>query len=111
MKLVDISHGPDWISWVGFAFFLVVSIVLISGHGAGFIAGYNTASKEEQAKYNTKKLCRVTGIGMAVIALLILVMSIWEAVLPAYTAYIALGIISVDCVAIIVLGNTYCKNK
>ena len=68
MKLADLSTGPDWVVYVGFIIFAVLSIVLISGHGSWLISGYNTASKEEKAKYNEKKLCRTMGIGMSVIA-------------------------------------------
>ena len=55
MKLADLSTGPDWVVYVGFIIFAVLSIVLISGHGSWLISGYNTASKEEKAKYNEKK--------------------------------------------------------
>lgn len=109
MKLSDISNGPDWIIWVGFSIFLVLSVILISGHGSWLIAGYNMASKEEKAKYDKKKLCRTTGCGMAVIAILILVMGLFEDVLPAVFAYISLGIVVVDCFVIIVVSNTICK--
>ena len=43
-----ISSGADWIMWVVFVIFLMISIILLSGHGSGFISGYNTASKEEK---------------------------------------------------------------
>ena len=111
MKLADISHGPGWIIWIGFAIFAVISIMLISGHGSWFISGYNTASKEEKAKYDEKKLCRTTGIGMGIIAILILVMGLFEDVLPASFAYISFGIIVVDCLLIIIVGNTICKKR
>lgn len=54
MKLADLSTGPDWGVYVGFIILAVLSIVLISGHGSWLISGYNTASKEEKAKYNEK---------------------------------------------------------
>lgn len=85
------------------------SIILISGHGGWFIAGYNTASKEEKAKYDEKKLCRTTGIGMAVISILILVSGLFEDVLPASFAWVLFGIIIIDCLVIIIVGNTICK--
>lgn len=44
MKLSDISNGPDWVIWVAFAIFLVLSVILLSGHGSWLIAGYNMAS-------------------------------------------------------------------
>ena len=38
--------------------FLVLGTVFAFGKGAFLIAGYNTASAEEKAKYYEKKLCR-----------------------------------------------------
>ena len=109
MKLANISSGANWIIWVGFVIFLVISIMLLSGHGSWFIAGYNAAPKEEKTKYDEKKLCRTTGFGMAVIAVLILVMGLFEDVLPASLAYISLGIILVDVLLMIVICNTVCR--
>ena len=109
MKLADISNGADWIIWVGFVIFLIISIILLSGHGSWFISGYNTASKEEKAKYDEKKICKTTGFGMAVIAVLILVMGLFEDLLPASFAYISLGVVGVDCLVIIIVSHTICK--
>ena len=50
MKLADLSTGSDWIVWICFVIFAVLSIVLLSGHGSWFISGYNTTSKEEKEK-------------------------------------------------------------
>lgn len=109
MTIKDMSNGPDWLLWVGFIFLAIISLILLSGHGANLIAGYNTASEEEKSKYNTKKLCRIVGAGMGVITLLILVMAIGEAVLPAAFVYIFLFIIVADCILVIILANTICK--
>ena len=87
MKLADLSTGPDWVVYVGFIIFAVLSIVLISGHGSWLISGYNTASKEEKAKYNEKKLCRTMGIGMSVIAILLL---IWECLKIFYRHFLCI---------------------
>jgi len=38
--------------------FLVLGIVLWRGKGAWLIAGYNTSSKSEKARYDEKALCR-----------------------------------------------------
>lgn len=109
MTLKDISNGPDWVLWVVFGFFLIISIVLISGHGENLIAGYNTASKEKKSKYNTKKLCRVVGVGVLIITLMILAMGIWETVLPAAFATVFLVVTVIDCIVIIILANTICR--
>ena len=109
MKLADLSSGPDWVVWIVFVIFAVLSIVLLSGHGSWVISGYNTASKEEKEKYDEKKLCRTMGIGMSIISILILIMGLFESVLPAFFVHIAVGIIVVDVVVIIILGNTLCR--
>lgn len=36
------------------AVFIVLSAILLSGHGAMLIAGYNTAKEKEKAKYDEK---------------------------------------------------------
>ena len=46
---------------------------------------------------------------MSIIAILILIMGLFENSLPAFFVYIALGIILVDVVVIIMLGNTLCR--
>ena len=40
---------------------IVMSLFLLNGKGAFLIASYNTMSKEEQAQYDEKALCRSTG--------------------------------------------------
>ena len=109
--LADTANGGTGGLWVVFGIFFVVSLVLLSGHGAGLIAGYNTASKAEKAKYDEKKLCRVTGAGTMLIAILIFVMTLFINVLPASFAYVSLVIVVVDAIAIIVISATYCKKK
>lgn len=109
MKLADVSHGPDWIFWVIFFILAAMSITLLSGHGSWLIAGYNTASKEEKAKYNEKKLCRVMGIGMTIITLLILIAELFEKVLSSNFTVVMIIIIIIDVTAIEIASNTICK--
>ena len=46
----------------------VVSVVLLSGRGAGLLAGYSTASPPERAHVNTMRLCRIIGAAVLVCA-------------------------------------------
>lgn len=48
--------------------FLIIGIFLLQGKGSWLIAGYNTASPEEKAKYDKSKLCKVTAIICFVVA-------------------------------------------
>lgn len=109
MTLKDLSTGPDWIQWVILVIFALLSIIFLTGHGSGLIAGYNTSSREEQDKYDAKKLCRTAGGGMTVITILIFVMSVWEDVLPAEAAYLFLVLAVADSAVMILLMNTVCK--
>ena len=109
MTLKDISSGPDWTMWATAAVLVVISIVLLTGRGAFLIAGYNTASKEEKSKYDAKKMSRIAGAGMSVITLFVLIMAIWEDVLPSYISYIFGAVVLIVCIAVIILSNTICK--
>lgn len=111
MTLRDISNGPDWIGWVVSALFLVVALVLLSGRGSWMLAGYNTAPKEKKARYDEKKLCRITGAGMLVIGLAALLMLVFQDVLPSYVANIFGGLVFVVVIAILILDNTVAKKK
>ena len=109
MTLTDISNGSDWVIWAAGIILAMFSIILLTGHGANLIAGYNTASKEEKDKYNAKKLSRVVGSGMTIITGLVFVMGIFENVLPASFATISLIIVIIDIVIMFVIANTVCK--
>ena len=43
------------------AIFLILAILLLRSKGASLIAGYNTMTKEEKEKYDSKALCKSTG--------------------------------------------------
>lgn len=47
----------------------IVSVVLLSGRGAGFLAGYSTASAAERANVNAPKLARIMGAAVLVCAI------------------------------------------
>lgn len=48
--------------------FVVLGIVFSRGKGASLIAGYNTTSREEKARYDEKALCRFMSRLMFVLA-------------------------------------------
>lgn len=95
------------------AFLLIIGIVLCTGRGSRLIAGYNTMKKEEQEKYDKKKLCRGTGILVLIVAVICAVMGLAEAfctetVIDAI-AKICVVLIILLCIVWIVLGNILCK--
>jgi preprotein translocase subunit SecG len=46
------------------ALFVILGIVFLQGKGAFLIAGYNTSSNAEKAKYDEKALCKFMGYSM-----------------------------------------------
>jgi hypothetical protein len=81
----------------------VLSIILLSGRGSWLIAGYNTMSKEQQNKYDSKKLTRATGIMLIItsIALLTLAFALINAI-----AFLIIVFVSV--IILIIYTNKYC---
>lgn len=110
MTLKDISNGSaEAILWIVFSLLFVVSIILLSGHSSGLIAGYNTASKEEKERINQKKLCRIVGAGLLPIAVLILVMAIFFETLPSFFVYVFVTFTLLDAALIVIFANTKTK--
>ena len=111
MTLKDISNGPATaILWIVFSLLLVISIILLSGHGSTLIAGYNTASKKEKERIDQKKLCRIVGAGLLPIAVLVLIMALFLDTLPSFFAYILVSFTLLDAVLVVILANTRTKN-
>lgn len=99
---------------------LILSLVLLSGHGSFLIAGYNTATKKEKAEYNEKKLCRAVGGFMLFVAVMTAGLSLAEyLVLNGKIAENALLIPALVFLILLIAGaafliryaNTKCKNK
>lgn len=55
--------------------FLIMSGFLFRGRGKWLIAGYNIMSKEEQEKYDEKKLCKAVGCLCVVCCVMLCVMA------------------------------------
>ena len=85
-----------------------MGIVILRGKGDNLIAGYNTASKEERAKYDIKKLRLLIG-GLLIVLAPSLFIIADEPSLAGTLAFASLVI----CLSIVVviLCNTWAKNK
>ena len=91
------------ISLLILAILIVLGCVLLSGHGAWLIAGYNTMSPEEKSKYNEKALCRAMGLMMFALA------GTWGLVTAAVflDMTLLLWVGNILFVAVIVVGAVY----
>lgn len=98
------------ITWSLTAILGIWSLVLLSGHGAISIAGYNTMTEDEKKTIDEKKLCFVTGIGMLISALVLFFMAMLGSKnITNTTAIIAGSIIAIDAVVTVYIANTKCK--
>ncbi len=111
MKVADFSTADDVVVWILIIVLAIVSLLLLSGHGSCLIAGYNTLTDVEKNKYEKKRICRVLGIGMLIITILLLFTLLLEAILPAFFLYIVVGIVIVDVIGMAIFMNIYGKNK
>lgn len=97
------------ILWSLTAILGICSLILLSGHGAALIAGYNTMTEDEKKTIDEKKLCFVMGISTSVCALTMLYMAILSPNITNTTAIIAGSIITIDLVVTIYIANTKCN--
>lgn len=97
--------------WIIAILFLILSVVLLSGHGGFLISGYNTASPAKRARYDEKKLCRVTGAGMLVITIMLFVMAAFDENLPNWFAGLFIIVTFLDSIIMMVVSNTMCYAK
>lgn len=109
MVISDYMHGPDWILPMVSFLLLIIAAILISGHGSGLIAGYNTLSAAKKVKYNEKKVCHIVGFGTLIPSILLLVMWIGKDVFPIVIAFVFLGVFIVDSIVLIILRHTIGK--
>ena len=88
---------------------VVLAFVILKGRGDGLIAGYNTASKEEQEKYNIKRLRIVVAAILLFVPALILVAACFDDITGITLDFLPVLLIVV--VVGIILANTWCKKK
>ncbi|WP_303865126.1 DUF3784 domain-containing protein [Alkalibaculum bacchi] len=52
----------EYIDVVILVVFLIMTILLLIGNGAGFVAGLNTMPKQEREQYDSRKISRQMGV-------------------------------------------------
>lgn len=84
----------------------VAGIVIASGHGDRFIAGYNTASAQERDSCNVKRLRLIVAVACWISALSMLLISqgFWGSMAAVLIIFLASN-------AGIILANTWAKHK
>ena len=87
---------------------VVMGIIILIGKGDNLIAGYNTASKEERAKYDIKKLRLLVG-GFAILLAPSLFIPASEPSMAGTLAFACIA--AVLCFVVVILCNTWAKKK
>ena len=90
------------------AILVVIAIVILPGKGDWLIAGYNTASEEEKAKVNVKRLRIVIGTLLLVIAPILFLL---DDQTDKPTALCVAGIIIVLTAVALIIANTWAMKK
>ena len=90
------------------AILVIMGIIILIGKGDNLIAGYNTASEEEKAQYNIKRLRGLIGGLLLALAPMVLLLN-GENTMTATWSFCAL--VFVLCIVVVILANTWAKKK
>ena len=90
------------------AVLVVMGILIIIGKGDNLIAGYNTASKEERAKYNIKRLRGLIGGLLIAMAPMMFLFSGEPSIEKSLSAAF---LITVLAIVVVILANTWAKKR
>ena len=85
----------------------VLGIVVLAGKGDRLIAGYNTASAEERARYNVRRLRLLIGLLMLILAPLCLLLTRESA---QSTGWFFTSVV-ILVVLVLILANTWAKKR
>ena len=91
--------------------FVILGVILSLGKGAFLIAGYNTSSKEEKAKYDEKALCKFMGKSMFVLAFCVFLWELSELIKQPIVFYIGLTLFIGTIIFISIYVNTQNRFK
>ena len=89
------------------AIFVIMGVVILIGKGDNLIAGYNTASQNERAQYNIKRLRGLIG-GLLIVLAPMLFLLLGETIATT-GSFVALTVIL--CIIVVILANTWAKKK
>ena len=90
------------------AILLIMGIIILIGKGDNLIAGDNTASEEEMAQYNIKRLRGLLG---SLLIILAPTMFLLHRESTMTTTWSFLAIVFILSIIVVILANTWAKKK
>ena len=90
------------------AVLVIFGVLILIGKGDNLIAGYNTASEEERAQYNVKRLRGLIGGLLVALGPMMLLMHD-ESSMAGTWCFISVS--TVLCIVVLILANTWAKKK
>jgi hypothetical protein len=90
------------------AILVIMGVAILIGKGDNLIAGYNTASKEERAQYNIKRLRGLIG-GLLIVIAPMTFLLLGKETMTATWSFTALTFFL--CIIVVILANTWAKKK
>lgn len=88
------------------AVFVLLGSLFSRGKGAFLIAGYNTASPEEKARYDEKALCRFMGKLMFALAACQVVMGLGAARVGMWLYWLGIALFLASALGGVIYANT-----
>lgn len=85
---------------------IAMSIVLLMGKGAWLIAGYNTLSREEKAKYDSAALCKFIGKYLLSIGLLMPAIPVGGILEINWLSIVYIAYVLISAIFVMVYCNT-----
>ena len=90
--------------WVLTGVFVALGVLILVGKGDWAISGYNTASAEERAQYNIRRLRLIMGLTCLIMAVVMALASVVDNPAPIFIGSF------ISIIPAIVLSNTWAKN-
>ena len=90
------------------AILAIMGIVILIGKGDNLIAGFNTASEQEKAQYNLKRLRGLIGGLLDALSPLTFFM-LREETMTAAWSFVAITFVA--SIVVVILANTWAKKK
>ncbi len=91
--------------------FIILAVVFLCGKGSFLIAGYNTASAAERAKYDEKALCKAMGLFMIALAVCWLIAALGILLEIAIVQWVGMALFCIVIVIGLISINTSKKIK